>query len=117
MFISYGGCQRKRITHASYVESLKLAVEARGQLEVVNGDAFVGRVDQRSGLEERHRALRKEAIRDAFRKRFAKPMAVRESGKHERQQRRARVRALGEVAQRIGERTSERRAVADDVVA
>src|SRR3954452_23994177 len=73
-------------------------------------------MDQRSGLEERHRTLRKEAIRDAVRERFTEPMAVREAGEHDRQQLRAGVGALGERADRFGERAAERGAVADDVV-
>jgi hypothetical protein len=58
----------------------KLFVEARRQLDVIQRDPFVRRVDQRRCLEERHCTLREETIRDAFGKCFPEPMTVREPG-------------------------------------
>ena len=58
----------------------KLPVEARRQLDVIQRDPFIRRVDQRRCLEERHCTLRKETIRDAFGKCFSEPMTVREPG-------------------------------------
>ena len=57
----------------------KLPVEARRQLDVIQRDPFIRRVDQRGCLEKRHRSLRKETIRDAFRKCLAEPVTVGES--------------------------------------
>jgi hypothetical protein len=58
----------------------ELPVEARRQLDVIQRDPFIGRVDQRGCLEKRHCTLREETIRDAFRKCLAEPMTVCESG-------------------------------------
>src|SRR5262249_40423058 len=50
--------------------------ELRRQFEIIDIDALVRRMNERSCFEQRHRILWKEPIGDAFRERFAEPMTV-----------------------------------------
>ena len=56
------------------VSWMTLAVEARREGEVVDGDALVGAVDERHRLEEVHLALGEEAVGDAVGEGGAEPV-------------------------------------------
>jgi MFS family permease len=59
--------------------SRDVGVEAGSEAEIAHIDSLVRTVDERSGVEHRHVALREEPVGDAIRKRLAEPARVRET--------------------------------------
>src|SRR6188768_4028575 len=76
------------------------------ELEVVDRDALVGGVDQPRGQLRVHRLHREEAVRDGA-ERVAYPVAVREPGHADRQNRRLGLDLRDEALDRVPKRGSE----------
>ena len=94
----------------------RVAQELHAELEVVDGNPLVGRVDQPRGELGAHRPQREEAVGDRA-ERLAQPVRVGEPGDADRRQPRARLDLGDERLDRRPERRAELRARAALAVA
>ena len=90
-----------------------VAQEVDAELEVLDVDALVGRVDEQRRDLGVHRPHREEAVRDRA-ERVAHPVAVREAGGADRDRRRRGLHLAHERRDRVPQRRLRRRARAAD---